>query len=102
VTNPPTRLATRLRRELAGYEADLAGAAARLEAARQEERDAGLALLGRQLETTGGQALEAAEKRLGFATRGRELAWLAFGIARARVNLHAGVLRRLEPQPTEG
>ena len=103
----PQALAERLRRELVGYEARLTEAAAALEAARQEETDAELALLGREVAPEG-EGLEnfqtplgAARKRLQYATRGRELAWLAFHLAKARVNLHAGVLHQLEKEQTE-
>ena len=118
----PQALAERLRRELVGYEARLAEAAAVLEAAQAEERDAGLALLGREVDAAPNDAapltpspgdagsgapndapqlLDAARTRLGYARKGRELAWLAFTIARTRVNLHAGVLHQLEREQTE-
>ena len=96
-------LADRLRRELVDFEAGLERAAAVFEAAKAEERDAELALLGRNLPESGKSppALEAAERRLGHARKGRELAGLASGIARARVDFHSGALFQLEHELAE-
>ena len=123
-------LAARLRRELVDYEARLEQAAGILQAARDEERDAGLALAGREVVANCNDAesrrvnhtptqpqaskvpnsapsrpdprhLEAARRRLTHAQKTRELAWLGFQVARSRVNLHSGVIRRLEQELSE-
>ena len=112
-------LAARLRRELVDYEARLEQAVDILQAAKTELRDAGLALAGREmagnghpggpfpgaecsnLEFSNPRHLEAARKRLASATTTRELAWLGFQVARSRVSLHSGVIRRLEQELAE-
>jgi hypothetical protein len=95
-------LADRLRRELVDYEARLSEAVEALEAATREESNAGLALLGRELNADADpRGLEAARKRSEDARTGRALAGLRFGIARARVNVHSGALFQLDRELAE-